>query len=868
MKKWILLLSLSSLSSFLTGCYDELKSSSPVASTSPYISADDFLGVNSAINLTTGIQVSWLAANPAKNILGYRIYRFSGSTPLLIATVGNSVTSYIDGNVISGSKYQYMVRTVDPSNAEDANTARASTLAWAGLTSVFASDLDKITLNFDGTLQGVTFRFYIQRSGMTSRQLVKNLTNQTEIQTGEYVITNEPSGENLRAGAEYTVTAEVYESGSNRPDGNTKAYVVSTKTYGYDGVAGQGPGWKNVASVRAFGRAPDIQQPANTNMIPNRAQVDIGFLPFNLPTTLATSKYRYVIFRFGESEQINTASVTDLCPTTYTAASSSTISSVKPCIIRNDIDPVSGLENGLFRVQDNSVWISTTTTLTTSQAPPRYRYTMAVKHLTTSGATTSSYVEGFPMPDVEKFSVVVPVPPDYMVLVNRESANFEFCYVQRKSAPDPLMKNRCQDSEVGNKPLNSGPGNAGLNLEDGYYDFGYNLFVDRYPLACNADSASDSATFVTTKNSTYGTSLSTTVVGSDVTLSLNGSGATGHSSCNYRDPVAGWLTPSSFQSTLGGLAGAAFARTLTNKPDGITNKFKFSYPAWSSELSQQACENFSETGYGTKRIPRLREHRALMAPPFQQTIVDLNVSDFYFTQITAATASSTTWSQGNCLLGPSGGSPNGMPTGVSVSNLLDTGISGNPNGIAYTNDPSNPGPRGYAIGVSATAYCVSKYGVSDILETPSGNSSYHLNGFNTAWYPVSDYFLRSNKSPTSNNEFKGLLSPIDSGNIDVNTAVDFTQTGYVMVIGTTNTWSISTSALTKFNLALGLPIMSNSSAYAPKISTAQNYGQNNLAIYPSTDNTAYYGRANSRYSISFSDLNSYNSRVRCVLPAD
>jgi hypothetical protein len=860
MRKLLLLLSLSFT---LTGCYDELKSVAPVSSTSPYISPDDFAGVDSAINLTTGIQVSWLPANPAKNILGYRVYRYSGSTPLLIATVGNTVTTYIDGNVISGSKYQYMVRTVDPSNAEDTNTVRASTLAWAGLTSVIASDLDKITLSFDGTLQGVTLRFYIQRNGMDSRQLVKNLTTPTEIQTGVYVITNEPNGDNLRAGAEYTITAEVYETGSIRPDGNTKAYVVSTKNYGYDGVSGQGPGWKNVASVRAFGRAADIQQPANTNMIPNSAQIDIGFLPFNLPTSLATSKYRYVIFRFGESEQINTASVTDVCPATYSATTSK-----NPCIISDNIDPVSGLVNGLFRVQDNSVWISTTTTLATSQAPPRYRYTMALRHLTTSGATTSSYVEAFPMPDVEKFSVAVPVPPDYMVLVNRESANFEFCYVQRKSTPDPLKKNRCQDSEVGNKPLNSGPGNAGLNLEDGYYDFGYNLFVDRYPLACNADTANDLGDFTTTKSTAYGTRpLGATGGLPDVSYSISGSGATGHSSCNYRDPVTGrMLTPSNFQAELGGLAGVAFARTLTNKPDGVRNKFKFSYPVWSTELSQQACENFAETGYGSKRVPRLREYRALMAPPFQQTIVDLNVSDFYFTQITAATTSSTVWSQGNCLLGPSGGSPTGMAAGIAPPNLLDV-LVGNPNGLSY-GDGANSGPRGFAIGTAATAYCISKYGVSDILETPSGNANYHTSGFNTAWYPVSDYFLRSNKTPTTNNEFKGLLSPIDSGNIDVNTAVDFTQTGYVMMIGTTNTWRISTSALTKFNLALGLPIMSNSSAYAPKIATAQNYGQDTLAAYPTTDNTAYYGRASSRYSISFSNSESLNSRVRCVLPAD
>lgn len=871
MKNLFLLLLMLLMPLMLSGCFNDLQSPGTLPSTSKYITAADFSGADQAQNLTTGIKITWSAV-VGKNVIGYRIYKYSGSIALLIASVSPDTTYYIDGDVISGSKYQYTVKAVDPSNTEDDNTKRVSTLAWSGLTSVISNDLDKITVNFENRLQGVLIRLYLQRTGGVSKTVIKDLATQTELEAGTYVITREPDSSKLKPGAEYTIYAEIYEQNRNVPDGNDKAYKVNTRSYGYDGIVGEGPGWRNAATVRAFGRAKDIQDDStntttttgNTVINPKKAQVEIGFLPFNLPQSLSASDYRYVVFRFGENEQIDTSTVTKVCDTPFDATTNE-----QPCIVpmartptvRTDINPTTDLDNGLFRIKDTDVWHGTG--VATTARPPRYRYTMALRQLTVSGAVTTVYTEKMPIADVKKYSVLVPIPPDYMVLVNREAANYEYCTIQRSASVDATNHNRCANAEVGSRPYNSGPGNAALNLDLGYYDFGYNLFVDRYPLACNtpnsAQSVAENGFTNITANANYGNNVSAatgaTAAGS-VLFSTNG---TEYSNCTYRASANGsWLAPNQFES-LGLLAAdAAFTTALTNKPDANSLKFKFSYPNWSSELSQQACERFSADGYGSKRIARLREYRAFTAPSFSKVVVDSNVRDFYYSETSAGAVMNSTWNEGQCVYQTA----TGIPAGDVAASLTDPSI--NTNYIGYTNS-GNSGPRGFALGASATAHCISKYGVSDVLETSSNGAGVFSSYVSTAWYATSDYFFRNNNvTPVV---FKGLISPLDSGNIDVSFDITGEQTGYTIEIGGTTNY---TTSISNYDHALGLPTVSSQqgiTAYTP-IAASSNYGSTSLARFPTGSSAAYYARATSRYTLSFSDANTVNTRVRCVVPAD
>ena len=860
----------------LTSCFEQLDNAKTEPSIIKYITAADFTGATSAVNLTTGIQVNWGAVANGKTVIAYHIYKYKSNIPLLIASVSPANTSYIDGDVVSGSKYQYLVKAVDPSNTEDDNTATVATLAWSGLTTVTSSELDKITVNFDNTLQGVLIRLYLQR-GTGTRAAVKDLSTLTDLEAGTYVITAEADGTPLRAGAQYTVTASIFETGSNTPDGNTKLYQVSTLTYGYDGVTGIGPGWNSVATVRAFGRAPNAQgvtdplDPTDTvpSFVPTVAQVQIGFLPFTLPNSLAPTSYKYVVFRFGEGKSIDTSDATlQSCPSSYNddTATGSNIPSSQPCIVKTDIDPTTDLINGLYRVTDTKVWY--TAGVSTTARPARYRYTMALKHLVASG---TSYVEPMPMASVNEFSVDVPIPPDYMVLVNRETANFEFCTAQRSTRSDPLNFNRCPNLEVGSEPYNSGPGKAPLFLTAGYYDFGYNLFVDRYPVACNADDVDDSHAFSTASppSTTYGTGISTAYDDNPdrVLYSLSGTGTGGLSNCSYRTATAAnggsWLAPNQFDSSLGILADTAYQRAFTSQPDNAQAKFKFSYPYWTSQIAQRVCENMSVNGYGAKRIPRLREYRSFSAPPMLNArFVNSNISDFYATQITNATSNVTTeaWSTGACVIGAA----TGLTTPFATGQLLT--LSSN-TGLFEFSTSGNSGPKGFAIGSAGDAACMSKYGISDVLETTSTNTTWFtLNGYKTSWYPVSDYFLNSGTTYV-----KGLLSPLDSGNYDVSYSIDGTQTGYNLETAGTTVWNISTAALLRIDQSLGIPVISSlqgQSSYSPKITANQNYGQDNLARFPASGVSANYARANARYSLSLDNGNSYLSRVRCVIPAD
>jgi hypothetical protein len=173
----------------------------------------------------------------------------------------------------------------------------------------------------------------------------------------------------------------------------------------------------------------------------NLAQVDLGFLPFTLPLGYPTNAYRYVAIRVGEGRALVSENKNlKPCPGTFDANSS-----LEACLIKDNIHPVTGIENGLILVQDTSVWSAGAPL---AERPPRYRYTLAIKHLDFPNGS-AGYVEALPQDKLSQFSVLVQIPPNEMTLVSREAVNFEMCTIQRGAGSDPLKFNRCANSKLG-----------------------------------------------------------------------------------------------------------------------------------------------------------------------------------------------------------------------------------------------------------------------------------------------------------------------------------------------------------------------------------------------------------------------------------
>lgn len=860
----------------LSGCFDSVDSEGTQPSIGDYITSEHFKGAKSARNVITGVEISWDQVHPSKIVNAYRIYRVQGESKTLLATLGSDANTYIHSGLISGVRYSYIVKAVDPGNEEDKNENMVSAYAWSGLNNVQASSNTSISISFPREPSGANIYIFLSGEGK-GRELVAILDD-AEVSQGSYTLSQWEDGELLKPGASYEVSAElcipdyVDENDNCVLDGNTKTFTVFTESYGYDSTPTGGPAWNGIAALRAFGYSPGTQPQSTSNdpeqtMTPSEAQVELGFLPFNLPNGMLDSMYRYVVFRFGEDEVFATNTLTRACPQTFNANTS-----LDPCVIADNIHPTNDFSDGMYHIVDKTVAASSSVS-----TPPRYRYLVALKHLSEPNNEATGYVEGLAQNRLKNFSHLTPIPPKDMVLVQREAVNFEVCRIQYNIAPDPFNHNRCGSPEVGGTPYNSSPGNSALNLPSGFYDFGYNLFVDRYPLACKTQEAFpyDASMNSYAEDGLYNgfdlTAENNTAA--NVAYSVYGNGSSRHASnCLYKDSINDrWLSIADIVQSEGENAKDILGEMLTSSPDENSNFKvypKFSYPYWTSEMADYACSAFETPGYGNKRIPRMREFRAFTAPALTRTVGSDILKDFYYDELTQATTSQSR-DQHSCLRS----SPS---TGSRPSQILD--IFNTQNNPDHFTSYTGGGPNIYSIGSQSTARCMSRYGVADVLENPiagGNNNRFSRSGLWAAFYPLSDRFYYDSPSST----LFGIPSPIDSGNIDVSYAIAGGQTGYRMEIASTGS-VFTTSSSQRFAVALGLLALTNeqgSGVYANNRSQSSNYGFEALLISPTRNRVdGYFASAASRYSTGFiadrgygsvtDDV--YNSRVRCVLSAD
>jgi hypothetical protein len=838
---------------FLTGCFDFLNPANKaqeVASSDSAITASDFTGVAAASNKVTGILISWPAISNTSLVKAYRIYRVTGSTKTLLTSVAPSLSSFIDGTATWGTIYTYMVKAVDQKDIEDSNTKTVKALSWAGISSVTGLSRSSLQVNLQSVASVVDeVRIYGQLSiGGTKTLLATATGSDSSVEINS-----------LRTGYKYIISAQAYVNSLGKEDGNDINFTANTYTVGYDDDGTSTAQWRNVVQVRAFGESPAAPvHPATINKSPQARVVELVFNSFSSVGTTA----KYVVTRVIDGNLMD-SSVSSSCFETTT-------SSCRVC------DSVVA-SNGVITCRDTAV----------AASPARYRYSISL--VQTDLVSGDTWVEPLPstLEALSQVSVLVPIPPKNMVLTQRDAANYEMC-LQLNRSSDPRNFNRCPYSGVGAVPYSSGHNRPALNLATGYYDFGYNLFVDRWELACNWTRAA--AGGMCGANHSAGDCINYGDAATNIGRPTPGIGKVGD--------VFLWLVQNQTRCYVASSVDAsgaitwtdhAASRNLPNSPDlyqkMFTNDPGYIYsdasgnPAYNTALpgkrtkqnyidqvsAAAACNAFVDSNYGTKRLSRLREYSVYSAPAILPTelYTSGNYNNFMNTLFVSNAYHNSSYNYG-CENGT-----NRDPTPSTLEQLLDTspaspyretaGVVVGLDTAGHSNKFGTNVSVQFMIGAVATIDCQSRYGVQDMMAFGYMND-------------VMTYNATTSK-------LTGIASPYDNGNRDLLSDISGGTTGYVMDISnfdtnaTARTLSKGSSVMTAFIPPLSLPIAtaSYSSDYLPKASWLQTYsasytvpgGSNNAPGVKVVSSFARFG-----VWIFISPNISSTDLVRCVLPAE
>lgn len=818
MKNIIFQLSTLLLITLQTACFkQERDSSSSASSSSGRISSTDFSGAISAKNRVSGIQVAWPASKvtPA----AYRIYRVSGIKYELLTSLSPDIKSYIDGTVTWGNIYTYVVRAVDTDGVEETNTKKVSALSWGSIAKVEASTRTSMLVTFASTTAvAEEVRVYIEPAKGGGAKVLAATVSGSDLTA---TITD------LKPGFSYKVTAQAFVSSLNGEDGNSLEKTVTTKTYGYHDDIVSSAGWMNISNVRAFGESPAaIPHPIYPDKNPYLDVAELSFRSFNAagPATL------YVVTRTTDGFPLDTSTVEACLPSTVTS-----------CRVRCSSSSVTMTGTGILTCRDASV----------GPSPARYRYTMSIQN--SEGGTT--WVEPVPADELDKFSVIVPIPPKNMVLVQRDAVNYEMCF-QMASPPDPKNHNRCPYTGIGAIPFNSGPNKAPLNLSLGFYDFGYNLFQDRYLQGCKWTRAADGG-HCNANNSPgecIGRDTPTANIGVDGNI-YQRLGAADNLACFYRYEGT-WIPAASILVTAVIANGPEILQQMyTSDPEVNSGVVGVSRDALDQLDSWTICQGQADPNYGVKRIPRMREYRAFSAFP---TVT----GDLYGITYTKA------WSlynnnKHNAIDGY--GCPNVPPVSSSGISMFPADVAevlSSAEGIFSIYSSSAYSGRSFRINARANADCLSRYGAYDNL------------GVSRIW--ASDLF----DMDLTNNRARGRASILDIGNKDTLTDINGGTAGYLIDYnsGTNNfdykDLSLSSNAVVKYmSLPLGLPVMlSSSSVYLPVTAFDENYSgvfKAPMAAVgsPTVPRGSIVSRRWNSLLYAFTD-NASDMSVRCVMSAD
>ncbi len=232
-----------------------------------------------------------------------------------------------------------------------------------------------------------------------------------------------------------------------------------TVTFTRPGIAAQA--YRSVMLVRAFGDAPSVGSNGSQYIGPFLPEVTIKWAPF------ASSEVNYqtlfAVFRVKEGGDF-------------------LVDDSIPCSAGIDI---SCRVNCIWGNASESGVLKSCTDRDVLPAPARYEYIVSIEH--------PGGVEMIPKDSTGSdalYRTLVPIPPTNMVLVHRDSVNYEMCSLLGQT-PDYTKRNRCLFGGHGRIPRDrpvvdpAAPSVPTLGaLDEEIYDFGYNLFVDRWEMGC------------------------------------------------------------------------------------------------------------------------------------------------------------------------------------------------------------------------------------------------------------------------------------------------------------------------------------------------------------------------------------------------
>lgn len=627
-----------------------------------------FEGALKATNLGGAIRVSWNA--PSEPISSYKIYLVDSQGELkYLDTVDASKTSYTHSSGLEVSKtYSYVVRAIDAGGVEDPNKVIVTSFLFGGIVAVNVTGRSTATVSLPGDSGAFDkIRIYGLTSGAAARKLLK------EVDRGTYAV--DLTG--LRPGVTYSFSAVAYNSSLAQEDGNDLTLPGRTLSYSFDGTDYR---YRGVMSVMAFGEAPNAPyDAADPKRVPKDRLVRLTYLPF--ASANGTTKYKIVRTLKGAKLDISTT----------TECTSTTDTSCWVC--------------------DNLAGPATCDDINVAAPPKRYDY--AISQYFTDG--TDTWVEELPETNSE-FRVTVAIPPANMTLVNRDAANYEMCDILGQPS-DPKNHQRCPYTGIGATPYNSGPERpTPLNLPYGYYDFGYNLFVDRWELACNWTRTADGGKCGA--GNTDGDCLRYNEPPSAVppsTIGVNGNTllqlGNDWSFCWVKNAGA-WTRVDQINSW--GAATIATLKPVTSDPGPVKKlgPVEHLFGPWNTSNPTNLCASMTTEYSIPKRMIRMREWRASAAwPRFTNEPYSMN-------QTTSNDLENGTLSTpGSCMSQNiwSGNVTDPSLSGKIASSMADL-ISGNYEFLVYKDGSNNVYARSrVGIGSTKTNRCLTRYGIQDMF---------------------------------------------------------------------------------------------------------------------------------------------------------
>lgn len=743
MKFFIVLIRFSIIVFSILGCLQQRETVKEVSASSSW-----FEGITTVKNLggnPSSIKLSW---NPSdKPVIGYKVYAlvYNNETKAnewtIIDELGSEQLSYIHSELSSGQVYSYMIRAVDSNSVEDTNSKQLSTVAFEGIGSVkiTGSTTASVFLN-TGTGAFDEVRVYAQpvKTG-SARVLVKSIKgNVSQIDLS-----------NLHSGVKYKFFVNAYMSYLSAEDGNEIYYEGKTasESFGSGVSTDTNFSYRGVMAVQAYGDAPNASVAPKSRMIKLVWPAFVG----------ATSASKYKLVR---------TSINNIPDVTTELACTASVQ--QSCV-----------------VSCSNVGAGTQTCDDTNISAPPMTYNYVITQVKKDSRTLEEWTEELPATNASDFYIKVPVPSNYMVLVQRDAANYEMCQLLGQNA-NPRKFQRCTYTGIGASPFNSGPGKSALNLESGFYDFGYNLFIDRFKLACNwtRNSSACGPDGCIGKTGTVGAAgPPASGLGNvgDIYFALNTNWGP---NCYYKT-ASGWVSTTSLT------ASSDFAAVGTVDPGVDGKKHNPPITSINQAAAYNLCSNKS-SDYGPKRLMRRREYVHAAAfpkmpgePNYMDTTSEYNLREGIYSislnlggQLPGFSRCDNS-SEASRLLAP-----------TTLSDLLAV-----TNTRTQLNDGSYPilntMSYGYFIGTTSTSNCVSRWGAQD----PIGIDIYDRH--HTIF---SDTFLRTNSMATFPPTFAPVASDYDSG-----VGYDW---GNYQFDGTTSGPAIGASGDTYKSFALGITNMS------------------------------------------------------------